>query len=87
MYRMAESPPTQSNLSHAPTTPPVGYLAIGFVETYGKMGPGDAYVGWVDGTGQVYGADLTLGSGYSVSQSQAAADLGEFEKPLFFEKK
>lgn len=31
---------------------PTGYLAIGFSDVAGKMGPADAYVGWVDGNGE-----------------------------------
>ncbi len=39
-----------------------GYVAIGFSDVAGRMGPADAYVGWVDGSGTAQVVDFTTNS-------------------------
>jgi hypothetical protein len=39
-----------------------GYVAMGFSDVAGRMGPADAYVGWVDASGAAQVVDFTTNS-------------------------
>ena len=50
-----------------------GYVSIGFSDRAGKMGPADAYAGWVDGSGTGHVLDFST-NGHSIEVSEAQQD-------------
>ena len=55
--------------SHSPT----GYVAIGFSDRPGRMGPADAYAGWVDASGVAHVVDFAT-TGHSITAPDLQQD-------------
>ena len=48
-----------------PTSCAAGYVAIGFTDNFGEMGPADVYVGFLDKNGTPHVVDSWTGEGHS----------------------
>eukprot|EP00667_Euglena_gracilis_P005098 EG_transcript_5132 len=52
-----------------------GYVAIGFSDRAARMGPADAYAGWVDGSGQAYAVDFSTNSDQTINDPDPQQDV------------
>ena len=50
-----------------------GYVAIGFSDSAGSMGPADAYAGWIDASGAAHVVDFST-SGHTVNAADTQQD-------------
>ena len=53
-----------------------GYVAIGFSDRAGRMGPADAYAGWVDASGVAHVVDFAT-TGHSITAPDLQQDASE----------
>lgn len=60
-------------MSHGHIRTRTGYVAIGFSDRAGMMGPADAYAGWVDASGVAHVTDFST-SGHSINSADSQQD-------------
>jgi hypothetical protein len=65
--------PAGASALRAPPLRPTGYVAIGFTDKAGRMGPGDSCAGWLDASGTAQAVDLST-RGHSVVMPEAQQD-------------